>query len=90
MKSKPARKNFHKERIFGLHQNKTDFEYQKDRQARIREKAYELFENRGKTHGLDWHDWFEAEEIIFKEQQDSIEKGGRYAKSTLEKILGRK
>lgn len=88
MKSKPARKNFHKERIFGLHQNKTDFEYQKDHQAKIREKAHEIFEKRGRVQGLDWQDWFEAERIILNEQEDSIEKGGRYAKSTIKKISG--
>lgn len=64
MKAKPMRKNFHKERIFGLHQNKTDFDYQKEHQAIIQEKAHELFERRGRIHGHDWQDWFEAEKIV--------------------------
>ncbi len=48
MKSKTARKNFHKERIFGLHQNKTDFNYQTEHQAIVHEKVYDLSERKGK------------------------------------------
>ena len=35
-----------------------------DLQKRIEEKAYELFERRGYSHGNDLADWFEAERII--------------------------
>ena len=42
MKQKPARKNAHKERIFALHQNKTDFEYQKSGQDKSENKMREL------------------------------------------------
>lgn len=30
----------------------------------IEEKAYELFEKRGRIHGNDWEDWFMAERLI--------------------------
>ncbi len=35
-----------------------------DLQKRIEEKAYEIFERRGYSHGNDWSDWFEAERIV--------------------------
>ena len=35
-----------------------------DVQRRIEEKAYEIFERRGYSHGNDWADWFEAERIV--------------------------
>ena len=35
-----------------------------DLQKRIQEKAYEIFERRGYSHGNDWADWFEAERIV--------------------------
>ncbi len=34
---------------------------------RIREKAYELFLQRGRTHGRHLDDWLEAERIVFVE-----------------------
>ena len=37
---------------------------QKNRHEKIAYKAYELFEQRGCTHGFDLQDWFEAEKII--------------------------
>ncbi len=30
----------------------------------IEEKAYELFEKRGRIHGNDWEDWFVAERLV--------------------------
>ncbi len=36
-------------------------------EEKIREKAYDLFQHRGYTHGGDWNDWFEAEKIVSKE-----------------------
>lgn len=33
-------------------------------QEKIRKKAYELYESRGKAHGNDLADWFEAERIV--------------------------
>ena len=42
MRSKPIRKNAHKERIFTLRQNRTDFDYSKDRQAEMDNKIHEL------------------------------------------------
>ena len=33
-------------------------------QKLIEQKAYELYAQRGLTHGNDWSDWFEAEKII--------------------------
>lgn len=32
-----------------------------ERNALIEKKAYELYEKRGRQHGLDWEDWLEAE-----------------------------
>jgi Protein of unknown function (DUF2934) len=31
------------------------------REERIRARAYELYLERGRTHGHDWEDWFQAE-----------------------------
>ncbi len=30
----------------------------------IEQKAYELFEKRGRIHGNDWEDWFVAERLV--------------------------
>ncbi|MEO0114301.1 MAG: DUF2934 domain-containing protein [candidate division WOR-3 bacterium] len=35
--------------------------------ARVRMKAYELYEKRGYVHGKDLDDWLEAERIVKKE-----------------------
>jgi Protein of unknown function (DUF2934) len=35
--------------------------------ARVRMKAYELFEKRNYTHGNDLEDWLKAESIVKKE-----------------------
>lgn len=35
--------------------------------ARVRMKAYELYEKRGFSHGQDLDDWLEAERIVKKE-----------------------
>lgn len=35
-----------------------------DLQPRIAQKAYELFEKRGRIHGNDLSDWFEAERLV--------------------------
>lgn len=50
MRQKPARKNAHKERIFGLHQNKTNFEYQKNRQSETGNKIHEICEEQGSIY----------------------------------------
>jgi|CXWL01.1.fsa_nt_gi hypothetical protein len=42
MKQKPARKNAHKERIFGLHQNKTNFDYQTSHRDEDENKVHEI------------------------------------------------
>jgi len=34
---------------------------------RIAQKAYELYEKRGSTHGLDVQDWLEAERLVLAE-----------------------
>ena len=60
MKTKPNRKNFHKEHIFTLEQNKVDFDYIEQ----IQKKAYELYENRGCEHGYHEEDWHEAERLV--------------------------
>ena len=60
MKSKPNRKNFHKEKIFTLEQNKLDFDYIE----KVRNKAYELYEKRGCQHGNELEDWLEAEKKV--------------------------
>jgi hypothetical protein len=36
-------------------------------QDRIRERAYELYESRGREPGLDERDWFRAEQEILKQ-----------------------
>ena len=36
-------------------------------QSYIRERAYRLYEIRGRVDGLDWQDWFNAERDIFDE-----------------------
>lgn len=33
-------------------------------EERIRRRAYELYEARGREHGHDWEDWFRAESEI--------------------------
>ena len=39
----------------------------------IRLRAYELFERRGRQHGRDWQDWFEAEKAILANfQADTV------------------
>lgn len=38
-----------------------------DIQARIRERAYQLFERRGRANGFDRQDWIQAEIQIRKE-----------------------
>lgn len=49
--------------------NPADYEdnYPEDLIVRIRAKAKELYLARGRQHGRDWEDWFEAERIV---QQD--------------------
>jgi len=37
---------------------------QKELFEKIQKKAYELFEKRGRTHGNDLADWFEAERLV--------------------------
>ena len=37
----------------------------KDIEERIRRRAYELYEARGRHHGRDWEDWFRAESEIW-------------------------
>ncbi len=39
--------------------------------SRVALRAYELFVNRGRTHGRDWDDWFRAEQEILSEQMDT-------------------
>jgi hypothetical protein len=34
---------------------------------RVAQKAYELYEKRGSTHGLDIQDWLEAERLVLTE-----------------------
>lgn len=41
MKQKPARKNSHKEKIFTLNQNKTNFDYQKTHQEGFENRVHE-------------------------------------------------
>jgi len=36
---------------------------------RIERKAYELYEKRGSSHGLDTEDWLEAERLVLAEIQ---------------------
>lgn len=77
MKKKPNRKNFHKERIFTLEQNKFDFDYIKEHRGKIKmveKKAYELYEKHGCQHGRDSEDWFEAEKLVEDELRSG--KGG--------------
>lgn len=38
-----------------------------DPQAKIAERAHELFEYRGRVHGYDWEDWLQAEHEILGE-----------------------
>lgn len=35
--------------------------------SRVQQKAYDIYERRGYSHGNDWADWFEAERQIRKE-----------------------
>ena len=37
-------------------------------QAKIREKAYELYEKSGRSHGMDRDHWFKAEAIVKNEK----------------------
>lgn len=36
---------------------------------KIRQKAYELYLNRGASHGQDFNDWLEAERLVLAEQK---------------------
>ena len=38
-------------------------------QDRTRERAYELYESRGRVHGQDEQDWFRAEQEIIKRKR---------------------
>ena len=38
-------------------------------QEDISQVAYELFERRGRTHGRDQQDWFEAERIVLQRRR---------------------
>jgi hypothetical protein len=40
--------------------------------AKISSRAYELFEKRGKTHGLDLRDWLRAEAEVLVEESNCI------------------
>ena len=40
-------------------------------EERIRARAYELFEERGREEGHDWEDWFRAEEEITARKNSS-------------------
>lgn len=40
-----------------------------DIQAKIAERAHELFEQRGRAHGDDWEDWLNAENEFFGENR---------------------
>lgn len=37
-----------------------------DLNAMIQQKAYELYAQRGYSHGGDWNDWFAAEQLVKK------------------------
>ena len=39
-------------------------------QERVAQKAYELYEKRGRTHGCDVEDWLEAERLIVERLED--------------------
>jgi Protein of unknown function (DUF2934) len=39
--------------------------------GRVALRAYQLFESRGRVHGLDLEDWFRAEKEILSGQLDS-------------------
>jgi hypothetical protein len=41
-------------------------------EERIRIRAYELFEKRGREAGHDWEDWFRAEEEITARKTSSV------------------
>ena len=47
------------------HAQKTKSGY--DYQQLIEKKAYELYENRGRTDGCDLEDWFQAEKLVKEE-----------------------
>ena len=41
-------------------------------EERIRARAFELFEERGREEGHDWEDWFRAEEEITVRKTSSV------------------
>jgi len=41
-------------------------------EERIRTRAYELFEERGREEGHDWEDWFRAEKEITARKSSSV------------------
>ena len=41
-------------------------------EERIRARAYELFEERGRAEGHDWEDWFRAEKEITDGNTSSV------------------
>jgi hypothetical protein len=54
-----------------LQQNARARNSEEDVQRRIRERAYELFERRGRANGFDRQDWFEAERQVRRETRNS-------------------
>jgi hypothetical protein len=38
---------------------------------RIATRAYEIFEEKGRTNGHDWEDWFRAEQEVLGDRMDA-------------------
>ena len=47
-----------------LKRNPSGRQYPEYVRQNIEKKAYELYEQRGASHGGDWNDWFEAERLV--------------------------
>lgn len=54
----------------------------------IAEKAYELYHSRGRRHGDDLKDWYEAEQVVLTEQRAQAQTKAPSAR-TSRRIAGR-
>lgn len=50
-----------------------------DIENRIRDRAYRLYEQRGRVDGFDWDDWFQAEAEILRAQKQPKAKSAKAA-----------
>ena len=52
---------------------------------RIAEKAYELYEKRGQSHGHDLNDWLEAERLVLSEIRSQAHSKAKQPRSRIQR-----